>query len=100
MLDQDGDGQITYEELMATIKEATEASELEGEGGRERVGFKREMPYYITSICPPWCPPASLTSPSPSGMAAKVGKSIQVNETLERTREVLKGNKKVGLADR
>ena len=31
----------------------------------------------------------------PPGMAAKVGKSIQVNETLERMRDVLRGNKKV-----
>ena len=31
----------------------------------------------------------------PPGMAAKVGKSIQVNETLERMRAVLRGNKKV-----
>ena len=28
-------------------------------------------------------------------MAAKVGKSIQVNEALERMRGVLRGNKKV-----
>ena len=35
MLDQDGDGQITYEELLATIKEATEASGCgRGQGGR------------------------------------------------------------------
>lgn len=27
MLDQDGDGQITFEELLGTIKEAAEASE-------------------------------------------------------------------------
>ena len=50
MLDQDGDGQITYEELMATIKEATEASELEGEGGREGEGGLQEgdaILYYI-----------------------------------------------------
>ena len=30
MLDQDGDGQITFEELLGTIKEATEASEAAG----------------------------------------------------------------------
>jgi hypothetical protein len=54
MLDQDGDGQITYEELLGTITEVMEAR-----------------------------------------TAAKVGKNIQMNDTLERVRDVLKSNKKV-----
>ena len=55
MLDQDGDGQITYEELMATIQEATEASERVPLG--TPLGCKLESVCCIQSRIPHILPP-------------------------------------------
>lgn len=102
MLDMDGDGQITFQEMLDTIKEAFAASEYI----YKYIVITDWVPKLSLSICcnvyhvrvrlagvrlSKWnCVHLAL-----AGTAAKIGRSVEVNDALERTRDALRDNRKL-----